>query len=113
VKGEDLKDFHEILRQKELDYARLRKEVEALRIVAPLLDPEGALSEATAATETLDEMITRERALSETATSPENVAESPADDESESAGSTGDGERKGPSSENVGETSWWRRLSGT
>jgi hypothetical protein len=113
VKGEDLKDFYEILRQKETDYAQLRKEVEALRIAAPLLDPEGAMSEAANTTETLDEMITRERSLSESATSLESATQSPAAEDSPSTERNPDGERKGPSSENVGETSWWRRLSGT
>jgi len=31
---------YEVLRQKELELARLEKEVEALRVVAPLLSPE-------------------------------------------------------------------------
>ena len=32
-----MKDVYELLRQKELEVARLQKEVEALRVVAPLL----------------------------------------------------------------------------
>ena len=32
--------MYEVLRQKELELARLEKEVEALRVVAPLLSPE-------------------------------------------------------------------------
>jgi hypothetical protein len=35
-----MKNVYEVLRQKELELARLEKEVEALRVVAPLLSPE-------------------------------------------------------------------------
>ena len=38
----DMKNVYEVLRQKELELARLEKEVEALRVVAPLLSPEDA-----------------------------------------------------------------------
>jgi hypothetical protein len=39
-----MKNVYEVLRQKELELARLEKEVEALRVVAPLLSDEGASS---------------------------------------------------------------------
>ena len=35
-----MKNVYEVLRQKELELERLEKEVEALRVVAPLLSPE-------------------------------------------------------------------------
>jgi hypothetical protein len=35
-----MKNVYEVLRQKELELSRLEKEVEALRVVAPLLSPE-------------------------------------------------------------------------
>ena len=35
-----MKDIYEILRQKELDMSRLQREVEALRVAAPLLLPD-------------------------------------------------------------------------
>ena len=35
-----MKNVYEVLRQKELELARLEKEVEALRVVAPLLSSE-------------------------------------------------------------------------
>jgi hypothetical protein len=38
--AQDMKNVYEVLRQKELELARLEKEVEALRVVAPLLSPE-------------------------------------------------------------------------
>ncbi len=34
---QDMKNVYEVLRQKEMELARLEKEVEALRLVAPLL----------------------------------------------------------------------------
>jgi len=37
-----MKNVYEVLRQKELELARLEKEVEALRVVAPLLSEENA-----------------------------------------------------------------------
>ena len=36
-----MKNVYEVLRQKELEVSRLEKEVEALRVVAPLLSEEG------------------------------------------------------------------------
>jgi hypothetical protein len=37
-----MKNVYEVLRQKEMELARLEKEVEALRLVAPLLSEEDA-----------------------------------------------------------------------
>jgi peptidoglycan hydrolase CwlO-like protein len=43
-----MKNVYEVLRQKELELARLEKEVEALRVAAPLLsDDKEALAEVT------------------------------------------------------------------
>jgi hypothetical protein len=36
-----MKNVYEVLRQKEIELARLEKEVEALRVAAPLLSDEG------------------------------------------------------------------------
>jgi hypothetical protein len=38
--GETMKNVYEVLRQKEMELTRLEKEVEALRLVAPLLSEE-------------------------------------------------------------------------
>jgi len=38
--AEDMKNVYEVLRQKEMELTRLEKEVEALRLVAPLLSEE-------------------------------------------------------------------------
>jgi len=44
-----MKNVYEVLRQKELELARLEKEVEALRVAAPLLsDDKDSLAEPTA-----------------------------------------------------------------
>lgn len=38
--AQDMKNVYEVLRQKEMELTRLEKEVEALRLVAPLLSEE-------------------------------------------------------------------------
>jgi hypothetical protein len=50
-----MKNVYEVLRQKELELSRLEKEVEALRVAAPLLsdDKEAALEAATTVKPTL------------------------------------------------------------
>jgi hypothetical protein len=53
-KGATMKNVYEVLRQKELELARLEKEVEALRVAAPLLsDDKDVGSETTTAKPTL------------------------------------------------------------
>ena len=44
-----MKNVYEVLRQKELELSRLEKEVEALRVAAPLLSDDKDLSSDTAA----------------------------------------------------------------
>jgi hypothetical protein len=48
-----MKNVYEVLRQKELELARLEKEVEALRVAAPLLSDEAASAETLASKPTL------------------------------------------------------------
>lgn len=48
-----MKNVYEVLRQKELELARLEKEVEALRVVAPLLSEENAVAASEAPKPTL------------------------------------------------------------
>ena len=43
-----MKNIYEVLRQKELELARLEKEVEALRVAAPLLSDDKELASETA-----------------------------------------------------------------
>jgi hypothetical protein len=45
-----MKNVYEVLRQKELELARLEKEVEALRVAAPLLSDDKDLSSDTVST---------------------------------------------------------------
>jgi hypothetical protein len=52
-----MKNVYEVLRQKELEVSRLEKEVEALRVVAPLLSEDG---------EAEDDQPTLQRAVNET-----------------------------------------------
>ena len=40
-----MKNVYEVLRQKELEVSRLEKEVEALRIVAPILSEDGEVED--------------------------------------------------------------------
>jgi len=42
-----MRNVYEVLRQKELELARLEKEVEALRVAAPLLSEDKEMTEAT------------------------------------------------------------------
>lgn len=107
--GELVTDVYEILRQKELACARLRQEVAALRVAARLLDPQSAVLPAGEEGETLDEMITRERAMDDPATLA-NASEPIA---SEEVRPSEEGERIGPSTADPNQTSWWRRVSGT
>ena len=48
-----MKNVYEVLRQKELEMARLEKEVEALRVAAPLLSDDKDISSDTVAKPTL------------------------------------------------------------
>jgi hypothetical protein len=48
-KVQDMKNVYEVLRLKEIELAKLEKEVEALRLVAPLLSEEKEASEASRA----------------------------------------------------------------
>jgi len=104
-----VRDVREVLRQKEEACANLRKEIEALRFVVPLLDEnaepvreenmpvQGSSAGATQA-------VTREQdSLRETA--PVKEESQGRREESENT------ERKGPLSASLDESSWWRRKS--
>ena len=104
-----MKDVREVLHQKEEDCARLRKEIEALRLVVPLLDEDATRireekEPVKAPSAVATQAVTREQdSLRETAP----VAEQPQTglEESENA------DRKGPLSASLNESSWWKRRS--
>ena len=78
-----MKDVHELLREKEMECARVQKEIDALRLVIPLMDGE-------------------KQAEPDNRKQPETVA-----DLQENASSTG---TEGPTfSELKSETSFWKR----
>ena len=54
-----MKDIHEVMRQKELAVARLKKEIEALRIVVPMLqDKETTPAKTSSATQNSESQST-------------------------------------------------------
>ncbi len=57
-----MKDIHEILRQKEIDCVRVQAEIEALRMVIPLLDGEQAVPQKPVASEEDDNLLSESRA---------------------------------------------------
>jgi len=93
-----VKNIHEVLKQKEADCAQLRHEIEALRIVVPLLD---------------EKAVTNRNALREpTAVEAEpsmRAAEEREVHTTEAAAGEIDMDRKGPLATSLGETSWWKR----
>jgi hypothetical protein len=105
-----VKNIHEVLKQKEADCAQLRYEIEALRLVIPLLDEKAANEQSAVADEGRAE---RASLLNEEAQQVEpsmRTAEEREVREDEAAAPTEiDVDRKGPLSASVNETSWWKR----
>jgi len=90
-----VKNIHEVLQQKEEECAQLRHEIEALRIVVPLLDEKAAS----------DRTVLREEGAAAAEPSM-RVAE---EGEVRKAEPEIDVDRKGPLSTSINETSWWKR----
>ena len=105
-----MKDIHEVLKQKESDCARLNEEVEALRLVVPLLKDQG-----TPANGTEELVLEPEPDLEEKSESEEQSIleeqESPNLKEGISTEEIAEADRKSPLSATLGESSWWRRRS--
>lgn len=57
-----MKDIYEILRQKEIDCARVQAEIEALRLVIPLLDTEKQPAVQPGAAEQEDNLVSEAKA---------------------------------------------------
>lgn len=111
-----MRDVYEVLREKEEDCARLRKEIEALRLAGQLMEEasdvahseQGSLrgSGPAGATQAVNsqEGSLRERAQSQEGSTP-TEAELRRDEASET-------ERKAPLSATLTESPWWRRKTG-
>lgn len=93
-----MKNIHEVLKQKEADCAQLRHEIEALRVVVPLLDEKAANSRGPLREETAMEAEPSMRATEEREVH-----------KTEAAAGEIDMDRKGPLATSLGETSWWKR----
>jgi hypothetical protein len=92
-----VKNIHEVLKQKEADCAQLRHEIEALRMVIPLLDEKAANNRSMLRDETVAEAEPSMRAAEE-----REVRKTEASTEI-------DMDRKGPLAASLNETSWWKR----
>jgi len=93
-----VKNIHEVLKQKEADCAQLRREIEALRIVVPLLDEKAANNRSPLRDETALEAEPSMRAAEEREVH-----------KTEAAAAEIDMDRKGPLAASLNETSWWKR----
>jgi hypothetical protein len=103
-----VRNIHDVLKEKETECARLRHEIEALRIVIPLMDEKASIDR----TAVIDERKTeRASVLNERTEQLEpsmRAAEEREADKAEVATEI-DVDRKGPLSASLNETSWWKR----
>ena len=96
-----MRDIYEVLKQKEADCARLRREIEALRIVMPLMDEQSET--------THEGLLKRDAALTH-AEIRTNLEEETLEQDAEPRElQLSDAERKGPLSSSLRESSWWRK----
>ena len=89
-----MRNIHEVLKQKETECAQLRHEIEALRIVVPMLD---------------EKATSNRSALREEGAAPEPSMRVAEEREVRKAEPEIDADRKGPLSTSINETSWWKR----
>jgi hypothetical protein len=97
-----VKDIHEVLKQKESDCARLNEEVEALRLVVPLLKDQGTPANGREELVLEPEPVVEEKPILEEPELP-NLKEGVSTEEIAEA------DRKSPLSATLGESGWWRR----
>ena len=102
-----MKDIHEVLKQKESDCARLNEEVEALRLVVPLLKDQGTPADGTEELVLEPEPVVEEKPIEEKPILEE--PESPNLKEGVSTEEIAEADRKSPLSATLGESGWWRR----
>ncbi len=93
-----MRNIHEVLQQKEADCAQLRHEIEALRVVVPLLDENAANNRSMLRDETAAEVEPSMRAAEEREVR-----------KTEERATEIDVDRKGPLAATLSETSWWKR----
>lgn len=102
-----MRNIHEVLKEKEAECARLRHEIEALRVVIPLMDEKAS----TDRTSVIERKAERASVLNERTEQLEpsmRAAEEGEAREAEAATEI-DVDRKGPLSASLNETSWWKR----
>lgn len=99
-----MKDIYEVLKQKESDCARLNEEVEALRLVVPLLKDQGTPANGTEELVLEPDPVVEEKPILEEQ-EPPNLKEGVSTEEIAEA------DRKSPLSATLGESGWWRRRS--
>jgi hypothetical protein len=105
-----VRNIHEVLKDKEAECARLRHEIEALRIVIPLVDEKASADR----TSEIDERkAERASVLNERAEQLEPSMRAAEEREARKAEAATeiDVDRKGPLSASLNETSWWKRQS--
>jgi hypothetical protein len=93
-----VRNIHEVLKQKEAECAQLRHEIEALRVVAPLLDENASGQRVPVREEVPDQSelsmrTPEEREVRETEPVADEI----------------DTDRKGPLSSSFNSSSWWKR----
>jgi hypothetical protein len=105
-----VRNIHDVLKQKEADCAQLRHEIEALRLVIPLLD-EKALNDRTTVVD--EQKAGRTSLLNDSAEQVQPSMRSAEEREvreiEAAAPAEIDVDRKGPLSASLNETSWWKR----
>ncbi len=104
-----MRNIHEVLKDKEAECARLRHEIEALRIVIPLVDEKAAADRSS----TMEERADRASVLNERKEQLEPPMRAAEEREARTAEAATeiDVDRKGPLSASLNETSWWKRQS--
>ncbi len=105
-----VKNIHDVLKHKETECARLRHEIEALRVVIPLMDEKASIDRTPAIDERSAERMSVLNQRTEELESPMRPAEEHEARPGEAATEI-DVDRKGPLSASLNEGSWWKRHS--
>lgn len=103
-----MRNIHEVLKDKEAECARLRHEIEALRIVIPLVDEKPSADRPSMMEERKAERASVLNERKEQLEPSMRAAEEREASKGEAATEI-DVDRKGPLSASLNETSWWKR----